>query len=50
VVSTPAGDTVRVRVRCSNLNAGHYSATLTLSAWQAAPSAAVVVELTVLAK
>jgi len=50
VISTPAGDTVRVRVRCSNLNAGHYSATLTLSAWQAAPSAAVVVELTVLAK
>jgi hypothetical protein len=49
-VSTVAGDTVRVRVRCSNLNAGHYSATLTLSAWQAAPSAAVVVELTVLAK
>jgi hypothetical protein len=48
--SSVAGDTVRVRVRCSNLSAGHYSATLTLSAWQAAPSAAVVVELTVLAK
>jgi hypothetical protein len=49
-VSSAAGDIVRVRVRCSTLTAGHYSATLTLSAWQAAPSAAVVVELTVLGK
>jgi hypothetical protein len=49
-VSGVAGDTVRIRVQCSNLNAGHYSATLTFSAWQAAPSAPVVVELTVLGK
>ncbi len=51
-IAIPAtgGDIVRVRVHCSNLSAGHYSATLTFSAWQAAPSAAVVVELTVLGK
>jgi hypothetical protein len=49
-VSSVAGDTVRISIHCSNLSAGHYSATLTLSAWQAAPSATVVVELTVLGK
>jgi putative Ig domain-containing protein len=50
VVSSVAGDTVHIRIHCSNLSAGHYSATLTFSAWQAAPSGAVVVELTVLGK
>ena len=49
-IPAAAGDTVRVRIHSSNLSPGHYSATLTFSAWQATPSAAVVVELTVLGK
>lgn len=48
--SSAPGDTVRVRIDPSSLKPGHYSATLMLSAWQAAPTSAVIVELTVLAK
>jgi hypothetical protein len=48
--SSAPGDRVRVRIDPSSLKPGHYSATLMLSAWQAAPTAAVIVELTVLAK
>jgi hypothetical protein len=49
-VAIATGDSVRVRIDASRLKPGHYAATLMFSAWQAAPAAAVVVELAVLAK
>ncbi len=45
----PAGDAVHIRIDASNLKPGYYAATITFSAWQAAP-ASVVVELAVLSK
>jgi hypothetical protein len=45
----PAGDTVHIRIDASNLKPGYYAATITFSAWQAAP-ASVLIELAVLSK
>jgi hypothetical protein len=45
----PAGDAVHIRIDASNLKPGYYAATITFSAWQAAP-ASVRIELAVLSK
>jgi hypothetical protein len=43
------GDAVHVRIDASGLQRGYYSATITFSAWQAAPTS-VLIELAVLSK